>query len=271
MARIVIVTNGNYFSRLILDRLFHERGAEVKGVVIVEGDYSGKTGLCSLLAVGRKTCLPYLLYKVILIVTFKLARQIFHRAILDVERLARNHDVPVLHVPRINTPTAIDFIAQQQPDLLISVSCPQKIGRQILTLPRVAGINIHSSLLPRYAGLAPYYWVLAQGEAETGTTVHLLTDKFDEGNIITQKRIHISPGLSSLTLFTKLSRQGSHILVDAVNLVLDGYRGKPQSLSNRSYYSHPTYDSYRRLRRNGFVLARGSELVRIVLDEVRHT
>lgn len=270
MVRIVVVTNGNYFARLILDRLFHERGSEVKGVVIVEGDYSGKTGLRSLLAVGRKTCLPYLLSKVIQICVFKLARLMFPRAIHDVDRLARKHDIPVLHVTSVNTHTAINFIAQQQPDLLISVSCPQKIGGRILSLPRVAGINIHSSLLPRYAGLAPYYWVLAEGEAETGTTVHLLTEKFDEGNIITQRRIPISPGVSSLRLFAELSRQGSHALVDAVNLVLDGFRGEPQDLSNRSYYSHPNYDSYRRLRRNGFVLARGSELVRMILDEVRH-
>ncbi|MCI4353642.1 MAG: phosphoribosylglycinamide formyltransferase [Thermoplasmata archaeon] len=60
-------------------------------------------------------------------------------------------------------------------------------------------INLHPSLLPRHGGKGFYgdrvhAAVLAAGDAETGATVHLVTDAVDGGPILAQQRIPVEPG-----------------------------------------------------------------------------
>jgi len=60
-------------------------------------------------------------------------------------------------------------------------------------------INIHPALLPKYGGKGMYgdrvhQSVLANGEKETGISIHYVNEKYDEGNIIFQARCPVIPG-----------------------------------------------------------------------------
>lgn len=260
--RIAIVTNGNYFSRIILEPLLVNYRTNVVGVVLVEGDYNGHTGFRSLWRVGRKTALPYLAYKVILHLAVKAAQQLNPKAWIETKTMVQDLGLPSLQTVKVNSPEVYNWLQEKKPDLLISVSCPQRIRSKLLRLPRIAALNIHSSLLPRYAGLAPYYWVLVEGETQTGVTVHYMTERFDEGNILVQKSLPIPPGMSAFVLFENLAILGSKALLEAINLALEGNPGQPQDLQSRTYYSHPTWSSYLKLRQRGHVIARTTELFR---------
>ncbi len=57
-------------------------------------------------------------------------------------------------------------------------------------------INIHPALLPKYGGKGMYgdrvhNAILANGEAESGITIHFVNEHFDEGEIIYQARFKI--------------------------------------------------------------------------------
>jgi acyl carrier protein len=54
-------------------------------------------------------------------------------------------------------------------------------------------VNFHPSLLPWYRGSEPGYWVLANQEQYTGFTVHEVTEKIDEGQILYQEMLPIRP------------------------------------------------------------------------------
>jgi methionyl-tRNA formyltransferase len=221
--------------------------------------------------VGRETAAPYVLYKAISVYGFALAQRIYPNVQFGVETQARRMGIPVYPFVAVNTEAARSLVESLQPDLLISVSCPQLIGRKMLSLPRLGGINIHSSLLPAYAGLAPYFWVLSQGEKITGTTVHYMTLRFDEGNILMQKRLAIKPGESAFRLFRRLAVLGSSCLEEAVHIALNGSPGEKQDLSAFSYYSHPKFSAYRALRKRGHVLMRMGELHNAIAEEVNRT
>lgn len=265
-----MVTNGNYFARLILEPLLTRMRTDVVGILLVSGDYAGRTGLHALWHVGRRTDPHYTAYKVIQYGVFRAARLIWRRAWFEVQDMARALRIPCTSVARVNSDAGLAFCEAAQPDLLVSVSCPQRIRRRLLEVPRVASLNVHSSLLPRYAGLAPYYWVLSRGERQTGVSVHYMTEQFDEGNVLVQKVVPITPGTSAFNLFTQLARAGGEALVEAVPLALSGEAGEPQDLTQRSYFSHPTPDSYRELKRRGFAIARWSEILQALREEVAH-
>lgn len=254
--RIVILTNGNFFARIILEQLVAERADEIAKIVRITGDYKGRTGLAALRWLARVTTLPYLIYKIATLVVGRRAR---------VDDLAKQYGIATESFVAIGEEAAMRAVEEARPDLIVSVSCPQIIPTRLLDGAPRGGINIHSSLLPRFGGLAPYYWVLADAETRTGTTVHVMTGKLDEGNILGVAEVPIAPRDSAFALFVRLARAGSPLLAQAVTRALAGETGTPMR-GERSYRSHPDFASYRRLRRNGHRLVRPRELWRAACE-----
>jgi folate-dependent phosphoribosylglycinamide formyltransferase PurN len=266
--KLIIITNGNYFAQLILRRTFLFFRDSISGILIITGDYKGRKGLTSLFELSKNTALPYIIYKMVSILAFKFAQGLFPKACFLVEKLAEDCGTPIYRVDKVNSKEAISWVSSIDPDLIISVSCPQKISNKMLVTSKLGGINIHSSLLPSYAGLAPYHWVLSAGETQTGTTVHYMTQKFDEGNILVQRSISIEPQESAFHLFERLSVVGSEALEEAIQLAVSGYNGRKQNLEKYSYYSNPTFQSYINLKRNKHSLLRIKELISCIRSEI---
>lgn len=263
---LVVVTNGNHFARLILEPALSDPRWRVLGIVHIIGDHTGNTGLRSAIAVGRRTTVPYLMYKVACAAAFAIARSVGHGLGRDVESLAREQGIDVVRARHVRETRVSEFIAGRVPDFLISVSCPQRLPAWILGLARRASLNVHCSLLPAYAGLAPYFWVLANNERETATTVHYMVPKLDAGCVLVQARSPILPGISAFALFERLARLGGEALRNGLALAIEGDPGREQPTGGRSYFSHPDWQSYLRLRKHGHRLCRIGELARAVRE-----
>lgn len=77
--------------------------------------------------------------------------------------------------------------------------------------PDFAGrvLNIHPSLLPRHGGKGMHgervhEAVLAAGDKESGCTVHLCDDRYDEGRVLLQARVPVLAGDSPTTLAARV-------------------------------------------------------------------
>ena len=76
-------------------------------------------------------------------------------------------------------------------------------------------LNIHPSLLPKYPGLHTHARALAAGDTEAGCSVHEVTAVLDDGPILGQARVSVSPGDSESDLAEKVLVQ-EHLLYPAV-------------------------------------------------------
>lgn len=70
-------------------------------------------------------------------------------------------------------------------------------------------LNIHPALLPDYGGKGMYgdkvhKAVIANGEKESGVTIHYVNEHYDEGNIVYQESFELTPGESPESLATKI-------------------------------------------------------------------
>lgn len=79
-------------------------------------------------------------------------------------------------------------------------------------------INIHPSLLPAHGGvgmvgLAVHRSVLSAGEAETGATVHEVTDALDAGPILAQARVPVLEGDDADSLAARVLAEEHRLLV----------------------------------------------------------
>jgi methionyl-tRNA formyltransferase len=82
-----------------------------------------------------------------------------------------------------------EWVLAQRPDLIWVDAYPMKLQDDILSIARLGGINIHYALLPKYRGSNPIQWAILNNEHEVGVTLHEMTNNFDQGNIISQKKI----------------------------------------------------------------------------------
>ncbi len=99
--------------------------------------------------------------------------------------------------------------------------------RLLLVPERWAGrvINIHPSLLPRHGGKGFYgervhRAVLAAGDRESGCTVHYVTNEYDKGSVLVQRRVPVLPGDDEHTLGARVFEEEKLALPDAIALHL---------------------------------------------------
>jgi folate-dependent phosphoribosylglycinamide formyltransferase PurN len=132
----------------------------------------------------------------------------------SVLEMTLKHNCPVLIMQKREQESIQKKLQEMNPDLLITCSFPIILKKFILEVPKLGGINVHPSLLPKYRGPSPIFWVLLNGEQYTGVTIHYLSEKIDTGDILLQQTIGISPydNLDSLT--QKIAEAAADLLGD---------------------------------------------------------
>jgi phosphoribosylglycinamide formyltransferase-1 len=85
-------------------------------------------------------------------------------------------------------------------------------------------LNIHPSLLPSLRGLHTHERALAQGLAEHGCTVHLVTAEIDAGPILAQRRVPVLPGDDARALAARVLKAEHRIYPQALDAVARSLR-----------------------------------------------
>jgi len=82
-------------------------------------------------------------------------------------------------------------IKEYKIDLILLAGFMKILSKKFIRSFGKSIINIHPSLLPKFKGLDTFKKVLTNKERKTGCTVHFVTDKLDDGNIILKKFFYI--------------------------------------------------------------------------------
>lgn len=117
-------------------------------------------------------------------------------------------------------PKSADFLkklASTAPDLICLAAYGHILSPEVLNVPKLAAINLHPSLLPKYRGAAPIQWAIINGEKRTGVTTFLMDEKVDHGHILLQRTADIGEFETCGTLESKLARIGAELLLETVD------------------------------------------------------
>lgn len=139
-----------------------------------------------------------------------------------IKRLAVERGIPTFQPESIKTPESIARLAEFQADLFVTAAYGQILPREALALPRLAAINVHGSLLPKYRGAAPVAWAIWNGETETGVTIIRMSPQMDAGEMLAKAAIPIEPTDTTGSLLDKLAVLGAKLAVETVDRLAAG-------------------------------------------------
>jgi methionyl-tRNA formyltransferase len=127
-----------------------------------------------------------------------------------------------LQPARINDREAINQIRALAPDVIVVMAYGQILPRAVLEIPKIACLNLHASLLPRWRGAAPIQAAIAAGDREAGMTVMYMDEGLDTGDILLQRKIDISPSETGATLHDRLAQIAPEALLESLRLFAAG-------------------------------------------------
>lgn len=141
---------------------------------------------------------------------------------IDLDGVAFRTGIPVGRLGDPRSPDATATLAELHPDMIVVACFPRLIPRSLVTIAPYGGVNIHPSRLPQLRGPEPVFHTLHQGITTSALTLHLLSDRFDAGDVLAQRDVALPDGARIDDLEQQMARVGGELLVSTLPLIAAG-------------------------------------------------
>jgi methionyl-tRNA formyltransferase len=170
----------------------------------------------------------------------------------SINALAASAGVPVLSTRSVNDPEFLQQVRAQAPDVIVSVAAPEIFRPELLDVPRLGCINIHSGRLPNYRGMMPTFWQMLRGEQAITITVHKMAHKLDAGDVLATLSFPLKRFDSLDRVIKGTKREGARLLIRALRDLRNGLvRPIPLDMTDARYFSFPKPSDVLQFRRRG--------------------
>ncbi|GAP00073.1 methionyl-tRNA formyltransferase [Fructobacillus ficulneus] len=122
-------------------------------------------------------------------------------------------NLPVLQPEKISGSEEMDQILAMEPDFIVTAAFGQFLPEKLLDAAKVAAVNAHASLLPKYRGGAPVHFAIMNGDKETGVSLMYMVKKMDAGDVIDVVKVPIEAEDNVGTMFDKLSQAAAPLVL----------------------------------------------------------
>lgn len=184
------------------------------------------------------------------VIYFKLFKNIlcYFDIFLSVEAVLKSKNINHFYIENdINNPSYLNKISEFKPDIIIS-SCSVIFKKKLLKIPKLGCINKHNALLPSYGGVYPVFNSIADGKDYTGVTIHKMTEKIDEGDILAQEKFYFEKKHLSC-IYKKSFKISVKLILKAIKNLKKGRVIKCDE--HPSYFSFPDKSRWVKFRKYG--------------------
>ena len=141
---------------------------------------------------------------------------------------AKNHNVPSFFISHKNKSreefdkNVTTILKQYNVELVLLIGFMRILSAEFCQAWRDRVLNVHPSLLPKYAGgmdMNVHEEVLKNGDHETGCTIHFVTETVDDGPVLVQKRCTVETNETMATLKLKVQALEGGAFIEAIQLI----------------------------------------------------
>lgn len=141
-----------------------------------------------------------------------------------VKVLAESLGLPVHQPVNFRDEAERTRLADLEPDILVAAAYGLLLPKVVLDAARIAPLNVHASLLPRYRGAAPIQRAVMENcgpDAETGVSIMHMEPSLDTGPVYAAVCVPIA-GRNAGELTGALARAGADLLVQSLPGIIAG-------------------------------------------------
>ena len=141
---------------------------------------------------------------------------------------AKNHNVPSFFISHKDKSreefdrNVTTILKQYNVELVLLIGFMRILSAEFCQAWRDRVLNVHPSLLPKYAGgmdMNVHEEVLKNGDHETGCTIHFVTETVDDGSVLVQKRCTVETNETMETLKLKVQALEGGAFIEAIQLI----------------------------------------------------
>ena len=138
-----------------------------------------------------------------------------------VKLTAQRYGLPIRQPENFKAGEQRDELAAHAPDVLVTAAYGLVLPQAVLDIPRLAPLNVHASLLPRYRGAAPIQRAIMDGCERTGVTIMHMDAGLDTGPVYAMREMEIGEHTGG-SLHDALAESGGDLLVEVLAALARG-------------------------------------------------
>ncbi len=170
----------------------------------------------------------------------------------SIAKLASGMGIELLRTPSVNDQAYLDQVRKLEPDVVMSVAAPEIFREELLAVPRLGCVNIHSGRLPAYRGMMPTFWQLLAGESCATVTVHEMVEQLDMGRILATLEFPLRKRDRLDRVINGTKRAGAGLMLEVLEqLRTNRVQPRELDLSDSGYHSFPGPEDVRAFRKRG--------------------
>ena len=139
-----------------------------------------------------------------------------------VKQYAIDNNIEYIQVKSIRNEEIYKILKEINPDLIVVAAYGKIIPKEIIDIPRLGVINVHSSILPKYRGASPIHYALMNGDKKTGISIMMIDEGLDTGDVLEVAETEITDEDNLETLTSKLAELSYDVLDVAVTKLING-------------------------------------------------
>jgi methionyl-tRNA formyltransferase len=258
LVKYVFIQNDPFYLPKVLDKYLREFADSTAGVNIQSVAQGKRTVVQTAMDLCRLYGPGYFAWKFRRYASAKIKAKVVNdmlgstRTCHSVKAVARKYSVSVTEAVDVNSEQFLAELRRLGVQLIVSISGTQLYRKPLREQTSHGIVNCHGALLPRYRGLMPSFWTLANGESEGGVTVHFVDEKLDNGPIVVQRRYRIHAHDSLEEIMARSKDLAAEAIIDAVRLIESGDPPMlPNDASQATHFSMPAREDVRRFLANG--------------------
>lgn len=181
--RVILLTRDGRYSRLFYQHFISKFSGEVVGVGLSAAYlHRGVSPLVDLARYVARVGPAYAIYQA----WVSCPAPMLCGGLPSIRRMATQQGIPVYKTNDINDQASESWFGSLDADFMLSFHFNQRIGNHVISMANTAALNFHPSVLPAYRGVDPVLFGLADGHDGVGCSIHLLSEKLDQGDVLLQ-------------------------------------------------------------------------------------
>ena len=169
----------------------------------------------------------------------------------SVEGVCKKRNIEYFFIKKnINKNKYIQCFINFKPQIVLS-SNSLYFSKKILKLNSLF-VNRHSSLLPKYKGLFPIIHAILNKEKNVGVTLHIMTEKYDSGDVLLQRKIKFNKQKNLFMLYKKCFEVSVVLTLKLVRLFKKKSLRKQKKNSTKNYFSFPSKKEIKKFKSMGW-------------------